>query len=143
MEGFGPLVSVDEEAESDIRDEFGPWIPQSAELHSCAFCADGLGGDHAEYAVFTGELELLVDIAESFAERSIDSFDPAYEGEDKTVTKVDFGFPADRKWDVLSIRDGRFYEIQEWNNAARTSGSGRFVAIDYQQRKLYLMKWFE
>lgn len=138
---FAPLITVDAAAEADIRDQFGRWIPETTEVKTCAYASVGIGGDHGEHAVFTADIEQIKEIAESFAGRSIDEFDHVYKGDDFAVTELEFDFPVDRRWIPANIINGRFCEIQDWTSPS--SGSGKFVAVDYSESKIYMLKWIE
>ena len=141
FEDFGIAVTLDDEAEADIRHEFGDWIPDSFDMNSCAFASIGFGGDHGEHAVFCGKLDHLTIIAENFSGRSINTFDTTYNGTDRAVLDLQLDFPNDRLWRPASIKNGRFCEIQEWSSSS--SGRGRFVAIDYSKSQIFLLKWIE
>lgn len=136
---FGMRVTIDLEAEEDIRHEFGDWIPNSVELQKCAFAVVGVTSDTGEHAVFTTDPKQLVAIAERFSGQPIDKFDSRYSGNDRAVDGLELDFPADRAWKPARIRNGRFCEVHEWTS--ENHGSGRFVAIDDDRKMIFLLKW--
>ena len=142
LEGFGgPLIAIDEEAESRIRDEFGNWIGEDVRIRQCAFAVVGIVSDTGEHAVFSGDRADLIEIAESFSGQSIAEFDRTYQGDDFAVLELKLEFPTDRLWAPAQITNGRFFEFQNWTS--KSHGTGKFVAIDYDTSQIYLLKWTE
>lgn len=142
LDGFGgPLIAINGEAETRIRDEFGNWIGKKVGITQCAFAVVGMVSDTGEHAVFSGDLPDLIEIAESFSGQSIAEFDRTYQGDDFAVVELELEFPADRRWAPAEITNGRFFEFQNWTS--KSHGTGKFVAVDYDTSQIYLLKWTE